>query len=946
MEAVYKSGGAARQATAEGLVLDRPSIVFLKVAPESVARYERRGGDLVLVLRDGKEIAAPGFFETYADSGRNDLVLEDGAGVLWWGQYTQPWSDFQFTEIEWTDPAAALLPDGVPGWLLGALGVLGIAAAAAGGGGGGGGGGGAGGGGGGAFVPPLLPPQSRAPEGRGEPVATPQDRPVRGQVHASGADGDTLNFAMTRGPEHGTVTIDPATGHYTYVPAPGYEGPDSFEITVSDGRGGSVTVNVPVTVTPVNDAPVAADQAMATNEDTPLTGRVEGHDPDGDTLTYTKGTDPSHGTVTVNPDGSYTYTPAPNFHGTDSFTVAVDDGHGGTTISTVTVTVNPVNDLVSAADDSYTVPEDGTVALDLLANDSAADGGAHVVSINGVALTGGVQTIGVDHGSVHVAADGSLSFVPDADYNGPVSFGYVVADADGDTATATVGIDVTPVNDPPAVAPPNLVTTQEDHSVTGQIQAHDVDGDALSYAIADGGGPAHGTVTIGTNGSFNYVPAADYSGPDSFRVTVTDGQGGATTVTVPVIVTPVTDDVKIVQNVEFDIQGTQFTTYTWSNISTVTDGATTYNLIENGGDGANSDTLVHAIDYLYANDIASATVGQTSTLQNSNLPTQQAQLITGYVYLEAGKAYAFTGKVDDSGTIVIGDDATGHASWGGVDAGGTGSTFTVGASGFYTFDLYLHNASGVGNYDFKVTEQGGGPVQMFGSLAEIQNAIAPYDYLGLSAFQDGADADGNGFYSLEYGFNGAAGSQIGFTGIDVSATDRDGSEHLSMTLTGLGTGATLTYTSVHADGTTSTGTATADASGVIQVDGTAGTVEFRDISVNLPDAGSHNVTLTATTQEGVDVAKTSTFDFLVNASPALTGFSAQSDTASLPAWADLFGDHASGSLDTLFPPLPKGTAMPAGSSAPDMYSTDAAFHAPLPASPLDDQLHHQAILHA
>ena len=158
---------------------------------------------------------------------------------------------------------------------------------------------------------------------------------------------------------------------------------------------------------------------------------------------------------------------------------------------------------------------------------------------------------------MHVAADGSLSFVPDTDYNRPVSFGYVAADADGDTSPATVDINVTPVNDAPTVTPPQPVTTQEDHAVTGQITAQDVDGDTLSYTLADGAGPAHGTVTVNPgNGSFIYTPAADYSGPDSFSVTVADGHGGTTTVTVPVSVTPVTDDVEIARNIDFDIQGT------------------------------------------------------------------------------------------------------------------------------------------------------------------------------------------------------------------------------------------------------------------------------------------------------------------------------------------------------------------------------------------------------
>uniref|UniRef100_C5CL57 Outer membrane adhesin like protein n=1 Tax=Variovorax paradoxus (strain S110) TaxID=543728 RepID=C5CL57_VARPS len=635
MEAVYKSGGASRKAAADTpLVLDRPSIVSLKIAPESVLKFERRGGDLVLVLQGGQEVAVRGFFAEYPDGGRNDLVLEDGAGVQWWGQYTAPWKDFHFTEIEWTDAGAALLPDGVPGWLLGALGVLGVGAAASGGGGGGGGGGPA-------FIPPLLPPQNRGPEGKAEPVVTGQDKPVAGQVQAADPDRDTLNFTVAKGPEHGTVTVDPSTGQFLYTPNPGYEGSDSFEVTVSDGRGGTTTVKVPVTVSPVNDAPTAPDYTETTNEDTPVSGRVTGSDMDsGDTLTYARGSDPSHGTVTVNPDGTYTYTPNPDFNGTDSFTVTVSDGHGGTTTSTVTVTINPVNDApvfvdgggtpvnttdgyvfgydenrpagtvlgtVHATDvDSATVTysilsgnDNGYFAIDpvtgeisltpagaaAFANDYEAGANAHalVVGANDGTVTTSIpvtlneqnlneaptapddtkttnedtpvsgQIIGSDadgdtltyvkgsdpaHGTVTVNADGTYTYTPGANFNGTDSFTVTVSDGHGGTTTSTVNVTVNPVNDLPTV-PDYIQTTHEDTPVSGQVIGTDVDGDTLSYV--KGSDPAHGTVTVNADGTYTYVPGVNFNGTDSFTVTVSDGHGGTTTSTVTVTINPVND---------------------------------------------------------------------------------------------------------------------------------------------------------------------------------------------------------------------------------------------------------------------------------------------------------------------------------------------------------------------------------------------------------------------
>ncbi|WP_164547806.1 tandem-95 repeat protein [Variovorax beijingensis] len=520
MEAVYKSGGASRKAAAETpLVLDRPSIVTLKIAPESVLKFERRGDDLVLVLRDGQEVAVRGFFAEYPDGGRNDLVLEDGAGVQWWGQYTSPWKDFHFTEIEWDDAGGALLPDGVPGWLLGALGVLGVGAAASGGGGGGGGGP--------AFIPPLLPPQNRGPEGQAEPVITEQDKPVQGQVNATDLDRDVLNYTVAKGPEHGTVTVDPSTGQFVYTPNPGYEGPDSFEVTVSDGRGGTTTVKVPVTVSPVNDAPTAPDYTETTPEDTPVSGRVTGSDLDsGDTLTYTKGSDPSHGTVTVNPDGTYTYTPDPDFHGTDSFTVTVSDGNGGTTTSTVTVTVDPVNDDPKAPDYTETTDEETPVSGQVVGTD-----------VDGDALT---YAKGSDpaNGTVTINPDGTYVYTPNPNFNGTDTFTVTVSDGHGGTTTSTVTVTVDPVNDAPTV-PDYTKTTSEDTPVSGQVVGSDVDGDTLTYV--KGSDPAHGTVTVNADGTYTYTPGANFNGTDSFTVTVSDGHGGTTTSTITVTIDPVND---------------------------------------------------------------------------------------------------------------------------------------------------------------------------------------------------------------------------------------------------------------------------------------------------------------------------------------------------------------------------------------------------------------------
>ena len=171
-------------------------------------------------------------------------------------------------------------------------------------------------------------------------------------------DGDPLSVLddVAGGPSHGTLTFN-TDGSFIYIPAANFNGTDSFFYAAFDGdlvSGARVTINV----TPVNDAPpAAADDSYTTAEDTPLTVAAPGAlgndtDVDGDALVATGGSGPSNGTLTLNPDGSFTYTPAPDFNGTDSFTYTASDGNGGTTTATVTISVtDDVADLVATQTD-------------------------------------------------------------------------------------------------------------------------------------------------------------------------------------------------------------------------------------------------------------------------------------------------------------------------------------------------------------------------------------------------------------------------------------------------------------------------------------------------------------------------------------------------------------------------------------------------------------------
>ncbi len=376
---------------------------------------------------------------------------------------------------------------------------------------------------------------------------------------------------------NGTVNVD-AAGNITFVPDANYNGPVSFPYTISDGNGGTATANINITVTAVNDAPVAVDDNYTTVEDTSvaLTPLTNDSDPDLDPLTITdiNGTAFANnisiavpnGTVTVDNTGNISFTPAANYNGPVSFPYTISDGNGGMATANINITVTAVNDNPVAVDDPYTTAEDTAVVLAPLTNDSDVDMDPLTVSdINGTAITPGTaQSIPVSNGTVNVDAAGNITFVPDANYNGPVSFPYTISDGNGGTATANINITVTAVNDDP-VATDNVYNGMEDNNVTGNIITDnsgfgvdaDIDGDLLSVSQFEINGNVYlvpagnnntatisgmGDVTIASDGSLTFVPVANYNGTlPVITYTLNDNNGGTDTANVTINIASVND---------------------------------------------------------------------------------------------------------------------------------------------------------------------------------------------------------------------------------------------------------------------------------------------------------------------------------------------------------------------------------------------------------------------
>ncbi|GAA0627724.1 hypothetical protein GCM10009422_25930 [Brevundimonas kwangchunensis] len=345
-------------------------------------------------------------------------------------------------------------------------------------------------------------------------------------VLANDADPENANLTavVVQGPQHGTVTLN-ADGSFTYIPNPGYSGPDSFTYRTSDGALADDAV-VSLTVS-ANVAPVARADAYSMERGAVLTVDAANgvlandNDPEGGTLTASLFGQPRNGTVTMNPDGSFVYTPNPLFHGTDSFIYLVTDSSGEISSQVVTLTVANNNTPPVAVGESYEVDRNTVLTVTaedgILANDHDPDGDTLQILMAGPPL----------HGSITINQDGSFTYTPHLNYSGPDSFSYIIRDPSGDEALATVRLTVRGPNNPP-VARDNGYQVDEDGTLTigapGGVLANDVDPEGAPLTAQLVSGPSHGTLELAADGSFIYIPNPGFTGTDSFVYAAFDGR--------------------------------------------------------------------------------------------------------------------------------------------------------------------------------------------------------------------------------------------------------------------------------------------------------------------------------------------------------------------------------------------------------------------------------------
>ncbi len=329
----------------------------------------------------------------------------------------------------------------------------------------------------------------------------------------SDPNGTAITAVLSGGPSHGALTFA-SDGSFVYTPNAGYSGGDSFAYQASDGSLLSSVTTVSLTITPTNHAPIAASGAAAGAEDTAISGQATATDLDGNALSYVLVNGPQNGAITLNPDGSYIYTPTANFNGSDAFTFKANDGSLDSNVASVNLTINPVNDAPVATDGSASGNEDTVINGQVLASD-----------VDSPSLT--YQLVSAPlHGALSFNPDGTYQYTPVANYNGPDSFTFKANDGSLDSNVGTASLTIFPVNDPP-VANPDTVVTPTGVALSIPVATllandTDVDGDALSVVSVALGANPHGTVQL-SNGVITYTPTVGYAGMDSFTYFVSDG---------------------------------------------------------------------------------------------------------------------------------------------------------------------------------------------------------------------------------------------------------------------------------------------------------------------------------------------------------------------------------------------------------------------------------------
>ncbi|MBX4137140.1 tandem-95 repeat protein [Pseudomonas sp. S5F11] len=667
-----------------------------------------------------------------------------------------------------------------------------------------------------------------------------------------------------------TGSIDAVNGEATvyFKPNENFNGTANFTYTATDGGNAdgsnpltSAPANGIITVTAVNDAPVA-ESTKATGAEDPSVGiavKLSATDVDSptDVKSFTVGT-PTNGTFytdaamtkpvtgsidAVDGEATVYFKPNENFNGTANFTYTATDGGNADGSNPLTsapangiITVTAVNDAPVAESTKATGAEDPSVGIAVKLSATDVDSPTDVKSFtvgtptNGTFYTDAAMTKPVTGSIDAVNGEATVYFKPNENFNGTANFTYTATDggnADGSnpltSAPANGIITVTAVNDAPT-ASNGRIESNEDTPVElkwSTFGVNDVDSTdlkvvftslpngAIEYKV-DGVWVQLNAADLKTdtspgkafsqadfdNHNVRYSPAANESGDDSFKnagignkhddytelkFQATDGQLNSDTQTITVDIHPVTD-VPVVTVGSFGDVPTGLTIQTW------TGGNLPGALGTNGNGVVQSSDLIRVINAQTPGSAAST--GVTANVSNGNVVEHTATKVSGLVYLEAGKSYSFTGSADDSLAVTVGGKLVSTETWS-QGSGINAAPFTPPESGYYTLDIYHYNQAGPGNYDVNVSINSGPSMALGSSGVQTYTSLDALKAAG-AVFDDAHVVNGEGYYTGYVYNHGLEDSAIKISPITTTFVDNDQSELHKIEISGLPEGAVIT----------------------------------------------------------------------------------------------------------------------------------------------------------
>ncbi|WP_460130486.1 immunoglobulin-like domain-containing protein [Pseudomonas sp. H1_D05] len=624
----------------------------------------------------------------------------------------------------------------------------------------------------------------------------------------------TLDDKITEGTENFVVKIDSATG-------------GNFENLAVSSTNGSVSTSIID-----NDAPPVID--LDANNSSGATGADY-------KVTFTENT-PGAGVSIADTDISITDPDSTMLTGATVVLTNRQDGDAlnlGNSVNGITINANSTN---------------GTVTLTLSGNATLAD---YMQAIKNISFTNSSE---------------NPSTVPRI-------ITVTVTDGGNYSNTATTTVNVVAVNDAPVAAPSNVTGTEDTPLVLGwsTFGVTDVDSPANSLGIKITQLPGEGKLQyldgstwkdVANNQTFSkadidagklrFLPDANESGVNGYggsglgnnqadyaqiKFQPTDGQLLGNTGTVKIDITPVADapTVSVADN---SVKSTGLIKEVWTGLSGLgTDGS-----------GANSTTLKNVID---GAGTPNSSGNVTNVQSDGSVAAGTASKTSGLIYLEAGKTYSFSGVADDSLLITIGGKSVASGTWG---AGGAISgSFTPTTSGYYTLDIYHHNQSGPGSYDVNLSVNGSTPIDLSSAGIPIYTGVQDLVNSGVTV-SDLHGSNGEGYYDGYKLNTGAEGTTVKLSAITTALTDTDGSETLSVKISGAPVGSVLS------DGAGHTFTVTAS-SGDANVTGW----NLGSLTVTPPPYynGQFNLTVTSTSTEMVGGSASSTATIPVTVVPAV-----------------------------------------------------------------------------